>query len=95
MKDHLSKGIKVMSSMPQEAFYAQQPWVRMPQGSYEEIIETARSNGVQYLVIDEKIEEDSPGFLEKIGQGNLILLLDLRRKNRRMVVFQIGYPQGK
>jgi 4-amino-4-deoxy-L-arabinose transferase-like glycosyltransferase len=95
MKDRLPKGTKVMSSMPQEAFYAQQPWVRMPQGSYEEIIETARSNGVQYLVIDEKIEEDSPGFWEKIGQGNLIPLLDLRRKNRRMVVFQIGYPQGK
>ena len=95
MKDHLPKGIKVMSSMPQEAFYAELPWVRMPQGSYEEIIETARSNGVQYLVIDEKIEEDSPGFWGKLRQGNLVSLLDLRRKNRRMVVFQIEYPQGK
>jgi ActR/RegA family two-component response regulator len=67
----------------------------MPQGSYEEIIETARSNGVQYLVIDEKIEEDSSGFWVKLRQGNLVPLLDLRRKNRRMVVYQISYPQGK
>ena len=92
MKDHLPKGVKVMSSMPQEAFYAEMPWVRMPQESYEGIIEMAHSNGVQYLVIDEKIEEDTPGFWEKVKQGNLIQLLDYKRENRRMVIFQINYP---
>ena len=92
MKDYLPRDGKIMSSLPQEAFYAELPWVRMPQGSYEEIIETARSNGVQYLVIDEKIEEDSPGFWEKVRRGNLIQLLDYKRENRRMVIFQIDYP---
>ena len=84
-----------MSSMPQEAFYAELPCVKRPQGSYEEIIETARSKGVQYLVIDEMIEEDSPGFWKKLEQGNLVSLLDVKRKNRRLVVLQVDYPKGK
>jgi len=95
MKDHLPKGAQVMSSMPQEAFYAELPCVKRPQGSYEEIIETARSKGVQYLVIDEMIEEDSPGFWKKLEQGNLVSLLDVKRKNRRLVVLQVDYPKGK
>ena len=92
MKDHLPREGKIMSSLPQEAFYAGLPWVHMPSGSYEEILKAARSQGVRYLVIDEKIEKDSPGFWEKPKEGNLVPLLDLRRKDRRMVVFQIDYP---
>jgi hypothetical protein len=95
MKGHLPREGKIMSSLPQEAFYAELPWVHMPSGSYEEILKAARSQGVRYLVIDEKIEKDSPDFWEKSKEGNLVPLLDLRRKDRRMVVFQIGYPQGK
>ena len=95
MKDHLPKGTKVMSSMPQEAFYAELPWVYMPSGSYEEIQKVARSQQVQYLVVDETIEKDFPDFWEKSKEGHWVPLLDLKRKNRRMVVFQIDYPQGK
>ena len=84
-----------MSSLPQEAFYADLPWVRMPQGSYEEILDSARSRGVRYFVMDDKIEEDSPHFLGKLKEEDLIPLMDLKRKNRRMVIFEIVYPQGK
>ena len=95
MKEHLPREGRVMSSMPQEAFYAELPWVYMPSGSYEEILKAVRSQGVQYLVVDEKIENDSPNFWQKSKEGNLVPLLDLRRKDRRMVVFLIDYPQGK
>lgn len=93
MKDHLPKGARLMSPLPQEAFYAERPWVRMPQGSYEEILKEARSKNVRYLAIDEDIEKDSPGFLEKSKQGDLVSVFDLKRKDRRIVVFEIVYPK--
>jgi 4-amino-4-deoxy-L-arabinose transferase-like glycosyltransferase len=92
MREHLPKGAKVMSRMPQEAFYAELPWIKMPSESYEKIMETARSKGVQYLTIDEKMEKDSPDFFEKSKGGDLIPLMDLKRKGQKMVVFQIVYP---
>lgn len=95
MKDHLPKGARVMSKEPQEAFYAELPWVRTPLESYEKIMEKARTKGVRYLVVDEGIEKDSPDFLEKSGKGELVPLFDLKRKTRRMIVFEIKEPQGK
>ena len=82
-----------MSPLPQEAFYAERPWVRMPQGDYEEILREARSKNVRYLAIDEDIEKDSPGFLEKSKQGDLVSVFDLKRKDRRIMVFEIVYPK--
>ncbi len=79
-----------MSKMGQESFYAEQAWVRMPQKSYEEIIREARARGVRYLVVDETINEDSPGFMEKSKQGELIPLFEMKKKNRRMIVFEIA-----
>jgi len=93
MRDHLPKGAKLMSPLPQEAFYAERPWVRMPQGDYQEILREARSQKVQYLAIDEDIEKDSPGFMEKSKQGDLVSVFDLKRKNRRIMVFEIVYPK--
>jgi 4-amino-4-deoxy-L-arabinose transferase-like glycosyltransferase len=93
MRDHLPKGATLMSPLPQEAFYAERPWVRMPRGSYEEILKEARSKDIRYLVIDEDVEKDSPGFLEKSKQGDLVPVFDLKRKDRRIVVFEIVYPK--
>jgi len=93
MRDHLPKEARLMSPLPQEAFYAERPWVRMPRGSYDEILKEARSKNVRYLAIDEEIEEDSPGFLEKSKQGDLVSVFDLKRKDRRIVVFEIVYPK--
>jgi 4-amino-4-deoxy-L-arabinose transferase-like glycosyltransferase len=90
MKEHLPAG-SVMGSRPQEAFYAELPWVKMLPGSYESILEAARSKGVRYLVIDENIEGDSPGFLKKLSNDDLITLGDWKRKGQRVTVFEILY----
>jgi 4-amino-4-deoxy-L-arabinose transferase-like glycosyltransferase len=95
MKDHLPAGAKVMSPLPQEAFYAELPWVRMPEGSYDEVLKEARSKEVRYLIVDENIERNSPDFWAKSGLGDLIRLRDWKRKSRRLVLFQVIYPKGK
>jgi 4-amino-4-deoxy-L-arabinose transferase-like glycosyltransferase len=95
MKENLDREAKMMSRMPQEAFYAELPWVRMPQGSYEGILEKAREKKIQYLVIDEEIETHSPHFLEKSKEGDLIRLFDLKKKDQHLMVFQIVDPVGK
>ena len=95
MRDHLPKGQKMMSKMGQESFYAEQAWVKMPEKSYEEILKEARAKGIRYLVIDESIDKDSPDFLEKSKQGELIPLFEMEKKNRRMVVFEIANLNNK
>lgn len=95
MKENLDQGAKMMSRMPQEAFYAELPWVRMPQAGYEEILGEARGKGIQYLVIDEEIETYSPHFLEKSKEGELIRLFDLKKKDRHLMVFKIVNPSEK
>ena len=89
MRDHLPREMKIMSRLPQEAFYAELPWIILPKESYEEVLRAARFNGVQYLIIDENLEQDSPGFLEKMKEEDLILMKDLKTKNQRMAIFKI------
>jgi hypothetical protein len=93
MRDHLPRGMKIMSRLPQEAFYAELPWIILPKESYEEVLRAARFNGVQYLIIDENLEQDSPGFLEKMKEEDLILMKDLKTKNQRMAIFKIVYSK--
>jgi hypothetical protein len=93
MKNHLPRDAKIMSRLPQEAFYAELPWIRIPEKNYEEILRVARSNKVRYLIIDGSIEEDSPGFWGKIKEEDLIFMKDFRDKDRRMVIFEIVYPE--
>ena len=85
----------MMSKMGQESYYAGQAWVRMPEKSYDEILKEARSRGVRYLVVDEEIEKDSPGFLEQSKKGELKTLFELKKKNRYMIVFEIVDAKGK
>jgi hypothetical protein len=91
MKDHLPREVKIMSRMPQEAFYAELPWILFPKNSYEEVLRVARLNGVQYLILSEDIEEDSRGFWGKMKEKDLTLLKDFERKNQRMSIFKIFY----
>ena len=95
MKDHLAKEGKLMSSLPQEAFYAERTWVRIPRGSYEEILVAARSKGVRYLIVDETIQEDSPNFFGKIKKEDLVPMLERRKKKQRTVVFEVLYPASQ
>jgi hypothetical protein len=82
-----------MSRLPHEAFYADLRWIRIPEKGYEAILQEARSQEVRYLVLDRKVEKNSPGFSEKIQEEDLILLKEFRdHKGRRMVVYEIIYP---
>jgi 4-amino-4-deoxy-L-arabinose transferase-like glycosyltransferase len=89
MRDHLPKGQKMMSKMGQESFYAEQAWVKLPEKGYEEILKEARARGARYLVVDEAIEKDSPGFLQQAKNGEVKPLFELKRKNRFMIVFEV------
>jgi 4-amino-4-deoxy-L-arabinose transferase-like glycosyltransferase len=89
MKDHLPRGVKIMSRLPQEAFYAELPWFKIPKKSDEEVLKVARSNGVRYLVLDEEVERSSPGFGEKLKEKDLILLKDWNKKDQKIVIFEI------
>jgi 4-amino-4-deoxy-L-arabinose transferase-like glycosyltransferase len=95
MKGHLPPDAVVMSKLPQEAFYAERPWVRMPPVDYEAVLKLARSKGARYLVTDEEIEKDSPGFSAKRKDEDLSLLTTVKRKERRMEIFEVLPEKGK
>ena len=92
MKGHLPREGKVMSKLPQEAFYAELPWVRMGPGSYEEILKQARSKDVRYLVVDDELQRGSPGFWEKLREEDLVPVIDLKKKGQREAIFRVVYP---
>ena len=93
MKANLPCGGKIMSRLPQEAFYAELEWSGIPRGSYEEILRTARTKGIQYLIIDGNIDETSPGFLENIKETDLVLVKKLKRKSQKMTIFKVVYSE--
>jgi hypothetical protein len=74
----------------QEAFYAEMPWVKMPETTVEDVVELARSKGVRYLVIDERVELGLPGFLEKIKQGDWIQRMDWKRKAQKVILYELA-----
>ena len=89
MRENLPKESKVMSRLPQEAFYAEFPWVRMLSEEYEVILGYARSKGVRYLLIEEDIEKISPRFWEKMRREDLVHVRDFKRKAQRIVIFEM------
>ena len=95
MKDHLPRGVKIMSRLPQEAFYAELSWAGIPRKSYEEVLMIARSNEVRYLVLDEDIDERSPGFWGKLKEEDLILFKAWNEEGQKIAIFEIVYPELK
>jgi len=89
MKDHLPRDAEVMSRLPQEAFYAQLPWVRMPEGEYEVIIGEARAKGVRYLVVEEDIEKVSPRFWEALRREDIVPVREFEREDQRETIFEL------
>jgi hypothetical protein len=89
MKDHLPRDAEVMSRLPQEAFYAQLPWVRMPDGAYEVIIGEARAKGVRYLAVEEDIEKVSPRFWEALRREDIVPVKEFERKDQRETIFEL------
>ena len=93
MQENLPRNGKIMSRLPQEAFYAEMEWTGIPGRNYRSILETARTNKVQYLVIDEKIDEISPHFYKKIQENDLTLLKELKTEDGQDLIFKIIYPE--
>jgi hypothetical protein len=93
MKDHLPRGVKIMSRLPQEAFYAELSWSGIPRKNYEEVLKIARSRGVRYLVLDENIGERSPGFMERLKEKDLVLFKEWNKDDQKIVIFEVVYPE--
>lgn len=95
MKDHLPKEAVVMSRLPQEAFYSGMTWVQMSGGSYEEILEKARSKQVHYLITDDKVISYSPDFLEKAKRkGDLKRIHEFKREGQCLIIWELlGSPE--
>jgi 4-amino-4-deoxy-L-arabinose transferase-like glycosyltransferase len=93
MKDHLSRGGKIMSRLPQEAFYAEMDWVRLPEEKYEEILKIARLKNIDYVIVDDKVLFSIPDFREKAKvKGELQELFELQKKDRLMILFKMIGP---
>ena len=88
MRDHLPPGVGVMSSEAQEAFYAERPWLYMPEGSFEEILQEARSKNAQFLVFRDKDGKAFDDLQKKAREREWIPLLDRRMRGWRAIVFQ-------
>ncbi|MGQ9637795.1 MAG: ArnT family glycosyltransferase [Thermodesulfobacteriota bacterium] len=91
IKDHLPKGSKLMSRMPQEAFYGELEWVRIPSGSSEEILVEAFSKKVQYLLIDHEVLKMSPDFLKQVDDKGYELVKEIEKKNQWIKIFRLHY----
>lgn len=89
MKTNLPGDVKFMSRLPQESFYSQLRWARIRQTEYNEMLSEARSEGATYLVADDAVLEDVRGFAENIEKGDLLLLKEWRKGNRRILLFRI------
>ena len=68
-------GALIMSNSPQEAFYANRPFVWMPPGvtapgrrgpSYQDVLTFAREKGVRYILIDRNSSKFSADFVNSI-----------------------------
>jgi 4-amino-4-deoxy-L-arabinose transferase-like glycosyltransferase len=94
MRENLPKD-KVMSGLPQEAFYAEMPWMKIPRVSYEQALAAARSKGVRYLIVDENIEEDYPGFSKAIREEDLVPVKEWKRKDQHSVIYRIVPKETK
>jgi len=79
----------LMSRTVQEAFYADMELIFMREGTFEQMIEKARSQSVRYIIVDEKIKEIIPDFLVKADQRGLKLLNSWEGKKRKISLFEI------
>jgi 4-amino-4-deoxy-L-arabinose transferase-like glycosyltransferase len=91
MKNHLPKGSKLMSRMPQEAFYGEFEWVRIPSESLEEILKEAYLKKVQYLVIDHEVIKKQPDFFQKMNDSEFELLKEIERGDYWIKIFRLTY----
>ena len=81
-----------MASVPQEAFYAGLLWVMMRETNVDEVLEKARAQKVQFLIVDEDMEKELPGFMERTRKGDLVLLKEWKGSGKSVTLFQMVRP---
>jgi hypothetical protein len=89
MRANLPGDAKFMSRLPQEGFYAQMPWARIRKTTYSEILIEARSQGANYLVIDDVILKNVKDFRENMAGGDLFLIKEWEKDHRNIFLFKI------
>jgi hypothetical protein len=89
MRANLPGDAKFMSRLPQEGFYAQMPWTRIRKTTYGEILIEARSEGANYLVVDDVILKNVKDFRENIAGGDLLLIKEWKKDHRNILLFKI------
>jgi hypothetical protein len=89
MKENLPSGSKVMSRLPQEAFYAELAWVGVPGEGYGGVLREARLKEVRYLVVDDEIESLSPGFWKDLKREDLVPVKEFRKNDQRIIIFEL------
>ena len=97
LRQNTPAGSVIMSNSPQEAFYANRPFVQMQPGNpgpyYRDVIRFAKENRVRYILIDRYTREFSADFVDSIPSS-----LDLRefysyrdRKGDVTAVYEVLY----
>ena len=70
LSQNTPEGSVMMSNSPQEAFYANRPFVQMQQGnpgqSYRDVIRFAKENRVRYILVDRYTRETNADFVDSI-----------------------------
>jgi hypothetical protein len=94
LKHNLPRGEKLMSRTVQEAFYADMELIYVPEGTFEQMIEKARSQSVRYIIVDEKTKELFPDFWEKAEQHGLVLLHTWDGGKRKISLFEVLRRSG-
>lgn len=91
LKGHSHPNPLIMSAMPRVAFYAEGRHLKMPEGACQEIINYAKLNEVDYLIVDEeKIERLSPGFIEAVDSKNLLeVIYATSQPDNRIIVYRV------
>jgi hypothetical protein len=98
LKEHTPQGSIIMSSRPQEAFYAEREWVMFPKEtsatlnpspSYGEVIRLAKAKGVRYILVGKQTLETNPGFIKSIQPVDLKEIV--RRTDQSSILYEVVY----
>jgi hypothetical protein len=98
LKQHTRPDAIIMSNSPQETFYADREFMRIPLGistsgnpgkSYNQIIHYAKAKRVRYILVNKNTHETNPGFIESIQSTDLKEIF--RRADRGLIIFEVIY----
>ncbi len=84
------KDFAVVSPSPQESFYAGAKWYKLEGKTYEEIINTARKKGADYLIINKNIDEICPDFIDSVKAEDLeIFTKKFEKSPKNIIIYKL------